>query len=265
MATKYTPEEIAELNARIAANPRLMQALRESSRIIQTAGFRSPARAEQERIIREERARMGIADDPHDYSLDPHTGQFQQSNYLTRNWEWIAPSVFAGGAAAPYVLPGAGPASAASQAAGAPAATEAAIFGSPAAQASAATAAGAGGAEAVRRAGDVASNVGERAVESVGDRALNAALTALAGLPAALGNRGPSDEERGYSAQATRLLGQQEQRNQFQNPLYEAVTRMAHGLLPTMGNGGKPYPINSLSDVSVPGLEDLLRTAQRRT
>lgn len=147
---------------------------------------------------------------------------------------------------------------------GAPAATEASIFGSPAATASAAAAAAGGGSEVARRAGDVARHVGTSAVEGTSDRLLNAAFSALAGLPAMLGKNGPSDEERAYQSQATRLLGQQEQRTQFQNPLYEAVTKMAHGLLPNMGNNGQPYPINGLNDVTVPTLDELI-AQQRRT
>lgn len=96
----------------------------------------------------------------------------------------------------------------------------------------------------------------------LGDSAIRAALSALAGLPALMKGNGPSDEERAYNSQATRLLGQQEQRTQFQNPLYEAATRMAYGLLPNMGTNGQPYPLKGLSDVQVPGLEDLI--AQRR-
>lgn len=122
-------------------------------------------------------------------------------------------------------------------------------------------AAGGAGASAGR---SLMSRVGEGVTESATDRLLNAAFSALAGLPAMLGNNGPSEEERAYSAQATRLLGQQEQRTQFQNPLYEAVTKMAHGLLPNMGNGGQPYPLGGLSDVPVPSVEDLIR-GQRRT
>jgi hypothetical protein len=98
----------------------------------------------------------------------------------------------------------------------------------------------------------------------LGDSAIRAALSALAGLPGLLSSQnGPSDEERAYQAQATRLLGQQEQRTQYQNPLYSAVTKMAYGLLPQMGNGGNPYPMNSLEDVKVPGLDELLRAQQR--
>jgi hypothetical protein len=89
------------------------------------------------------------------------------------------------------------------------------------------------------------------------------AFAALAGLPGLLHGNGPSDEERAYQSQATRLLGQQEQRTQYQNPLYEATTKMAFGLMPNMGNGGNPYPINSLNDVKVPTLEDLIKQQRR--
>jgi len=148
---------------------------------------------------------------------------------------------------------------------GAPAATEAAIFGSPAAMASGAGAAGAAGAAASGAGRGVASRVGEQAAQSGTDRLLNSAFTALAGLPGLIGSQnGPSDEERAYQAQASRLLGQQEQRTQYANPLYEATMKMAYGLLPNMGNGGNPYPINGLQDVPVPGM-DALRTAQRRS
>lgn len=84
---------------------------------------------------------------------------------------------------------------------------------------------------------------------------LSAVIGGMAGLPA-LFNMGPTDEERALQAQMQRLLNQQEQRTQFQNPLYEATTRMAFGLLPKMGNNGQPYPLNALSDVQVPGLND---------
>ena len=102
---------------------------------------------------------------------------------------------------------------------------------------------------------------------NVGDDApdwLKAVLGGLAGLPGLFANRGPSDEERAYQAQASRLLRQQEQRTQFQNPLYEAVTRMAYGLQPTMGTQGQPYRYNTLDDVDVPDLNELI-AAQRRT
>jgi len=129
----------------------------------------------------------------------------------------------------------------------------------------AAAAGAASGASSVGRGygGKIADALGDGG-GGLGDSAIRAALSALAGLPAALGNHGPSDEERGYQAQATRLLGQQEQRTQYQNPLYEAVTKMAYGLLPNMGNNGQPYPMNGLSDVAIPSMEDLIR-GQRRT
>lgn len=107
--------------------------------------------------------------------------------------------------------------------------------------------------------GDVASNLAEGATKSTTDRLLEAAFKALAGVPGLMSNNGPSDEERAYQAQASRLLGQQEQRTQFQSPLYEAATKMAFGLLPTMGNKGQAYPINSLSDVPIPSVDDLLK------
>lgn len=103
-------------------------------------------------------------------------------------------------------------------------------------------------------AGNVLGDLGKKALDSASDVPswLGPVMASLAGLPALLAKQGPSDEEKAYADQARRLLAQQEQRTQFQNPLYEAITKMAYGLQPTMGNGGNPYPLTSLSDVKVP-------------
>lgn len=73
----------------------------------------------------------------------------------------------------------------------------------------------------------------------LGSRLLNTAITGLAGLPGLLGNNGPSDQEKALTSQIQQLLQQQQQRTQYQNPLYEAVTQMAYGLLPKRQGG---YP-----------------------
>lgn len=85
---------------------------------------------------------------------------------------------------------------------------------------------------------------------------LEGVMRAMAGIAPAIAasqmKQGPSDEEKAYQAQATRLLKQQEQRTQFQNPLYEAVSRMAYNLQPIGGTQGQPYRYNTLDDVKVP-------------
>ena len=86
------------------------------------------------------------------------------------------------------------------------------------------------------------------------ESAKNAAIAAMSGLPGLLANQGPSDEENAYAEQARRLLAQQEQRTQFQNPLYEAVSKMAYNLQPIGGTGGQPYRYNTLDDVKIPGM-----------
>src|SRR3990167_117667 len=106
-------------------------------------------------------------------------------------------------------------------------------------------------------AGNMLGNAGKNLLNSATDSIpewARAAIAAMSGLPALLAQQGPSDEEKAYADQARRLLAQQEQRTQFQSPLYEAVTRMAWNLQPNSGNNnGSAYPINSLTDVKVPG------------
>lgn len=60
-----------------------------------------------------------------------------------------------------------------------------------------------------------------------------AALAALAGLPALLANKGPSAEERAVMEQARQMALLQQKRIEHQNPLFQAVTQLAMSRLPT--------------------------------
>lgn len=105
----------------------------------------------------------------------------------------------------------------------------------------------------IKKAANVAGDAAKGAASSEIPAWLSAVLGGLSGLPALLAaKQGPSEEEKAYAAQATRLLKQQEQRTQFQNPLYETITRMAYGLQPRMGTNGDPYRYNTLDDVKIP-------------
>lgn len=251
-------DQLAQVQARVQADPRVLAIINDRSTDLRGKMYRLSA-------IQRELAQDGTL--PPGYMIDPDGRVSVMDGWTFKDWALkVGIPVGSLGVGAYMGAFGAPGTNAAAASAGAPAATEAAIFGSDAAKASAATAGVGTGANAVMNgASNAATRLGGQALESTSDRLLSAALSAMAGLPAALSNRGPSEEERGYTAQATRLLGQQEQRTQFQSPLYEAATRMAFGLLPNMGNNGQPYPYQSLSDVKVPGLEDVLRTAQRRT
>lgn len=110
---------------------------------------------------------------------------------------------------------------------------------------------------AAKAAGPVSGGVANTALGGVGrtakEAALEAALAGLAGLPGLLaGRQQPSADEQQLQAQMSKMLQQQQQRTGFQNPLYEAVTRMAYGLLPRMGTqDGTPYPYRGIADVPV--------------
>lgn len=60
-----------------------------------------------------------------------------------------------------------------------------------------------------------------------------AALAALAGLPALLANKGPSNEEKALYDQARQMTELQRRRIEHQNPLFSAVTQLAMSRLPT--------------------------------
>lgn len=252
MAKKVTPENVAALQAQIDANPKLQQALAQWKELL-AQGYRNPKTESQrhavEAAIQQELEAMG-ANDLHDYTLMPSSGKLERSGFIARNPEWAVPAIFAGGVAgAQGWIPGIPPAG---QSAGA---TGGAM--------------GSAGAGAAGTAGSAASALPGAAKGALGVAAeegpdwLKAAMASLAGLPALFANKGPSDEERAYQSQAARLLRQQEQRTQYQNPLYEATTKMAYGLLPTMGNNGNPYPLNSLSDVQTPGIDELIAGLRR--
>lgn len=69
---------------------------------------------------------------------------------------------------------------------------------------------------------------------------LKAAIASMAGIGGAMASRqGPSAEENALNAQAQRILGQQEARTQYADPLYKATMQMAYGLLPNRPGG---YP-----------------------
>jgi hypothetical protein len=82
-----------------------------------------------------------------------------------------------------------------------------------------------------------------RALGAAGDEAsrwsplLQSAISALAGLPALLTNHGPSAEERALYDQARQMQALQQKRIEHQSPLFEAVTRLAMGRLPSSVQG----------------------------
>lgn len=210
-------------------------------------------------------------------------GNLNQKNHLGRNLAIGA--AIGGGALTGLGLAGMGPLSglgggAAATGAGAMSAPELGLDAIPSVLGGAVTesasaypflagAAGAGatGAAAAGGAGAARAAASGGAAHGLGGNLINAAVSGLSGLPALFGNHGVSDQEQQYQQQAQRLLAQQEQRTQYQNPLYEAATRMAYSLLPNTGNGGNPYPYSGLSDVNLPGMDELSnaqRNAQRR-
>ena len=107
--------------------------------------------------------------------------------------------------------------------------------GAGAAGGGAGTGAGAGGAGAGAGAGAGGAGAGAAAGAgaSAANQAIQAALAALAGLPALFTNRGPSDEEKALYAQARQLQQLQQRRIEHQNPLFSAVTQLAMSRLPT--------------------------------
>jgi hypothetical protein len=119
------------------------------------------------------------------------------------------------------------------------------------------TGAAAGAANAANGLGGQLGNAAKSALTSDGTPSwLGDVLKQMAGIAPAImasqANNGPSDEEKAYADQARRLLAQQEQRTQYQNPLYEYITKSVYGLQPN--TGGAAYPINSLNDVKIPGM-----------
>lgn len=214
-------------------------------------------------------AQMGI-DIPPGYRLEPN-GKLKyvavdNSRPFYLNPKFAVPAVLAAGAGLGALGGAAGGGAAPGLAAsvGAPAATEAAIFSSPAALASGAVAAGGGkgvwdwikdrGRDAITGGDDDEDDGGFGGDEI--KKLIASVIATMAARDAFDGNRQISPEERVQQDRINRNLAQQEQRTQFQNPLYEAVTRMAFGLLPNMGNNGQPYPTNSLADVKVPGFNE---------
>lgn len=158
-----------------------------------------------------------------------------------------AAGVFGGGASAsagggvpnlagPAGLPG-GPAYGAAAPAGVPNLLgKAGLPGGPAYGAAAAPPAAAAGKNALDRIKDV----GKKAIG--GDhKGFNpfelAALAALSGLPALFANKGPSNEEKALQDQVRRMTELQQRRIEHQNPLFEAVTRLAMSRLPTANQG----------------------------
>lgn len=105
----------------------------------------------------------------------------------------------------------------------------------------AAPAAGAGGVSAWDRIKDV----GKKATGGDG-KGMNpfeqAALAALAGLPALFANRGQSPEEKASQEQIKALLDLQRRRIEHQNPLFETITRLAMSRQPTANQ----LPVQSL-------------------
>ena len=240
---RTSPQQISELEARIRAVP--------------------PDQRSHFQL-----AQMGI-DIPPGYRLEPN-GRLKyvavdNSRPTMLNPKVAVPSIIGAGVglgALGGAFGGGAPGLAASV--GAPAATEAAIFSSPAALASGAVAAGGGkgiwdwikdrGRDALTGDDDDGDDDGFGADEV--KKLIASAIAAMAARNAFDGSRQVSPEERVQQDRINRNLAQQEQRTQFQNPLYEAVTRMAFGLLPNMGNNGQPYPTNSLADVKVPGFNE---------
>lgn len=92
---------------------------------------------------------------------------------------------------------------------------------------------------------NVGKTVGKHALD--GAKGFNpfqlAALAALSGLPALLANKGPSNEEKALYDQARQMTELQRRRIEHQNPLFEAVTRLAMSRLPTK-NQGEIAPIS---------------------
>ena len=61
---------------------------------------------------------------------------------------------------------------------------------------------------------------------------LQSAIAGLAGLPALMANRGPSDEERALMDEARQMNAAQRARISSQDPLFQAVTKLAMSRLP---------------------------------
>ena len=94
---------------------------------------------------------------------------------------------------------------------------------------------GAGGGGVPNAAGQIARTVAG-AADGKADY-LSAAIAALAGLPGVLGNKGQSDEERALMEQARQMQELQANRIRSQNPLFDAVTKLAMQRLPTNVQG----------------------------
>lgn len=174
----------------------------------------------------------------------------RKEDWLARNLKWIGPAAVGGfgGLAALGALPGAAGAGAASASGGGAAAAggilpsshlpAAALMGGPGAVTSGAATGSAAGAAGA--AGGALGKIGRGVAEGVAEQFnpwQQAALAALAGLPALMTNRGPSDEERGLYDQARQLTQLQQQRMESQNPLFDAVTRLAMSRLPRDAQG----------------------------
>jgi hypothetical protein len=213
MADTLTPQQLAQLQARVDADPQAQAVIR---RIKAGGGFRGTYPVEQV-------AKIGYM--PPGYRIEGRTGRVARITDFPKEqlipWGAIAgvglplsglftagAGAGGGGGAAALETPGTvNLASAGGAGATAPVATGAAT--------------GAGGA-AVNAAG-----------KSASDKLLGAAFTSLAGLPTMLsGSNQPSAEEQSLQAQIMRLLSQQEQRTTYSNPLHQAATQMAYDLLP---------------------------------
>lgn len=237
-------QDVLSVQAQIDANPQLTRALADLAAAVQRNGPKDPAY--HDAFMRAKQAVQGMnLQVPHDYVLNPHTGRLEKKNFLNRNWEWVVPTIFgANVAAASGAIPGiSGAGSAATHASAAGAVPELgmdaipSVLGPGASESASAYPylAGAGGSAAASGLGKAAGS----AAAGAGGSLMDAALSGLAGLPALFGNRGPSAEENALTAQAQRLLQQQERRTTYQDPLFEAVTQMAYGLLPQRPGG---YP-----------------------
>lgn len=84
------------------------------------------------------------------------------------------------------------------------------------------------GARPAARPAGAGSDAAERAMNPI----VEAAYRALAGLPGLLANRGPSDEEKAQLEQLRKLQAMQQQRIEYQNPLFQAVSQLAMSRLP---------------------------------
>jgi hypothetical protein len=213
MADTLTPQQLAQLQARVDADPQAQAVIR---RIKAGGGFRGTYPVEQV---------AKITYMPQGYRIEGRTGRV----VAQRDWskEQILPWIAAGTA-------GLGLGGLIGGAAGAGGSGGAAALETPG-TVNLATAGGAGAAAPVATAGATGAGgaVANAAGKSATDKLLGAAFTGLAGLPALLSNNNqPSAQENDLQAQIMRLLAQQEQRSAYSNPLHQAATQMAYDLLP---------------------------------